>query len=100
MKDTTQIVSKITYTKVERSIENFKQKTNQIEYTLRLTDNTVQSDSHTFQLNHIFDMSYKPFTNGNGLLYLHTNEGVFPYVISTNPEPFIRSFKQLTSDNQ
>lgn len=90
-----QIVSTIQYTIVERFIENFEQKSKVIIHTLILEKSAVISNAHRFQLEHVQDISYKNFSDGSGHLYLHTNQGVFSFVISKNPSLFINAYRKL-----
>ena len=88
-------VSTIQYTIVEYFIENFKQKRIQIVHDLSLSFDTVKSNTHLFQLEHVLDISYKGFSTGGGHLYLHTNQGVFAFVIKKDPKDFIQAYKRL-----
>lgn len=90
-------ISSIQFTVVERFIKNFEQQKIEIEQLLTMTQTSIFSNSHHFHLQNVLDMSYKPFSNGQGILYLHTNEGVFSFLISTNPAQFIQSYQLLTS---
>lgn len=89
------VLSTIDYTVVKRSIQNFEQQEETFRHSLSLSQTTLTSYAHRFQLDELFDISYRPFTNGQGFLYLHTNQGVFSYLVSTNPENFIRACKNL-----
>lgn len=97
---TSKTISTIQFTVVERFIKNFEQQKIEIEQLLTMTQTSIYSNSHHFQLQNVFDMSYKPFSNGHGILYLHTNEGVFPFLISTNPAQFIQSYQLLASHDK
>jgi hypothetical protein len=43
----------------------------------------------------VIDVSYKPFSSAAGILYLHTNQGVFPFHIHSSPQTFIDTFRSL-----
>lgn len=88
-------VSTISYSRTEKYIENFAQKNSRHVYTLSLYAYKIETATHTFQLEHILDISYKPFSGNAGLLYLHTNQGVFTFLIDTNPREFINAAKDL-----
>lgn len=88
-------VSTISYSRTEQYIENFQQKNSRHIYTLSLYSYKIETETHTFQLEHILDISYKPFSGNSGLLYLHTNQGVFTFLIETNPKEFINAAKNL-----
>lgn len=91
-----EILSTIQYTVVERFIENFQQQKKVIHYTLSLTKTTVSSNAHHFLIETLFDVSYKPLSNGQSFLYLHTNQGLFSFLISSSPEHFIHAFKKIS----
>lgn len=88
-------VSTISYSRTEKYIENFEQKNRRHIYTLSLFYYKIETETHTFQLKHIWDISYKPFSGNNGLLYLHTDQGVFTFQIETNPNEFINAVRKL-----
>lgn len=89
------VLSTIEYTVVERSIQNFQQYKEDVQYILSVSPTEVTSYTHKFQLHALLDVSYKPFTNGQGFLYLHTNQGVFSFLVSTNPESFMQVCRKL-----
>lgn len=91
------VLATIQYTIVERFIQDFKQCTKEARYSLSLSKMEITSNAHRFSLDHLYDLSYKPFTNGQGFLYLHTNQGVFSFVVSSNPETFIRAYQMISS---
>ncbi|WP_312098965.1 hypothetical protein [Niallia sp.] len=63
------------------------------EKNLILWSDRVTSDEHTFHLNVIHDISFKPSSNRYKMLYLHTNRGVFSFIVKDNPEEMIRLIK-------
>lgn len=86
----------IGYIEIERQIDfYFQMKQVEKQFELRLTMEGIISERHTFKLQHVYDVSHKPFSFGGGLLYLHTNQGVFPFQIQENPSNFIQGFKSL-----
>ncbi|MBM7554316.1 hypothetical protein [Thalassobacillus pellis] len=80
-------------TKREISIEG--QKYVETNHLLTLTDSEITSRDYQFSLKNVFDISYRPIKDGLGLLYLHTNRGVFAFKLNTPPDKFIRVFKDL-----
>ncbi|WP_432357900.1 hypothetical protein [Sporosarcina sp. UB5] len=91
-------ISSLTYFTVERSIDWFNQNHRQTARTLQLFEESITSSDHTFTLDHVHDVSYRPFSNGTGLFYLHTNRGVFTFGVNENPHEFIQSYKRLKGD--
>ncbi|WP_449598294.1 hypothetical protein [Niallia sp. Marseille-Q9988] len=68
------------------------------EKTLILWSDRVTSEEQTFPLNAIHDISFKPSPNCYKILYLHTNRGVFSFVVKDNPEEMIRQIKSRLED--
>jgi len=55
----------------------------------------IVTHSREFLLHQVYDMSYRRMGLEEGILYLHTNQGVFPYQVQTDPIKFIDEFKDL-----
>lgn len=91
-------ISSLTYFTTERSIEWFQQKQKQTARTLCLYKDSITSKDHIFLIDHVHDVSYRPFSNGTGLFYLHTNRGVFTFEVETPPDEFIKCYKQIKGD--
>lgn len=85
----------IQYTVVHRFIHNFVQQHEKYNHTLMVTATSVIFHTKHLQLDKLMDVSYKPFTNGQGFLYLHTDEGVFAFLISVDPTDFIEACRAL-----
>ncbi len=64
-------------------------------HQLILTDTEIKSRDYRFALENVFDISYRPVREEVGLLYLHTNQGVFTYRIATPPDQFIVACKKV-----
>ena len=95
MKQTTNASPPFSHTAVERIIGWYDQTTNQTVHHIHESDIlNFQSVKNRFKLEHVHDMSYRPFSNGDGLFYLHTNQGVFTYTIDADPTDFIRAYIQ------
>ena len=86
----------IVYIEIERKIDfYFQMQQVEMKYELLLNGSGIHSARDQFELQHIHDISFKPFSFGGGILYLHTNQGVFPYKIPENPASFIEAFQSL-----
>lgn len=90
-----QIVSTISYIRVERIMGWYDQNTKRTVHSIHLYADTISTANNTFKLEHVHDMSYKPFSSGAGFFYLHTTQGVFTYEVDTDPTSFIRTYKNL-----
>lgn len=88
----------IIYIEIEREIDfHFQMQQIEIQLELQLSIEGIKSARHQFELRHVHDISHKPFSFGWGILYLHTNQGVFSYKIQDNPTSFINAYKSLKS---
>ncbi|MET1013330.1 MAG: hypothetical protein ABWX61_02310 [Paenisporosarcina sp.] len=88
--------AKIQYTLVERKIDTYYQLQKiSTQHELVVTRTEVLTATTVFELNHVLDVSYKPFSSEAGILYLHTNQGVFPFHIHSNPTSFIETFRSF-----
>ncbi|WP_054024890.1 hypothetical protein [Bacillus sp. FJAT-28004] len=83
------------YYKVEREITNSEQKTVVDERLMYLYKEKIVTKYREFPIAEVFDLSYKPIGGTGGILYLHTLQGVFSYMISADPAFFIAAYKGL-----
>jgi len=85
------------YIKVQREMDyiNFKQKFIEEERNMYLYMDKIVTKHHEFPLNNIYDLSFKPFGKAGGILYIHTNNGVFTYNVDSDATEFINTFKQF-----
>ena len=67
-----------------------------IDFSFKMPHEIVSAERQ-FKFQNVYDISHKPFSFGGGMLYLHTNQGVFSYNIKDNPAYFIEAFKTLKS---
>ncbi|MER2261833.1 MAG: hypothetical protein ABS934_07435 [Psychrobacillus sp.] len=88
----------IVYIEVKREIDfYFKMQHIESKFVLQMNGNEIVSAERQFKFQNVYDISHKPFSFGGGMLYLHTNQGVFSYNIKDNPAYFIEAFKTLKS---
>ncbi|WP_313893704.1 hypothetical protein [Psychrobacillus sp.] len=86
----------IIYIEVEREIDFYYQMQQiRVEQQLHLTLDGIATANHQFKLHHVLDVSHKPFSFGGGMLYLHTNQGVFTYKIEEDPSYFIHTYNSF-----
>lgn len=83
------------YYKVERIVTADNQETVVHERSLRLYSTRIVSAYHEFPIEEVFDISFRDLGQGQGVLYLHTKQGVFPYMLDSVVEMFISEVKQL-----
>jgi len=94
------IISVISYFHIERNIVYNEKVQNKTIHELTLLETEITSADYYFELDSVYDMSYRPISNAFGLLYLHTNQGMFTFKVETNPKPFIDQFHQLKLNNK
>ena len=90
-----QAICTITYHLVERIAGWYDQTTNRTAHCIHLNTDSISTAKNSFKLEHVLDMSYKPFSGGAGLFYLHTNQGVFMFEVDADPTFFIQTYKKL-----
>lgn len=85
------------YIKIIRTICDKKQYSIETEEFLHLYPDKIYTPTNVFQLQHVFDMSFRKINQLQGFLYLHTNQGVFSYNVTQDPFRFIDEYKRLRS---
>ncbi|GGO02791.1 hypothetical protein [Saccharibacillus kuerlensis] len=83
------------YYQVQREVSEGEQRRHISDRTIDLYHDRITTYSREFPLKHVFDMSYRRIGGEIGMLYLHTNLGVFSYTVNTDPGPFIDHFKSM-----
>jgi hypothetical protein len=65
------------------------------EQQLKMYKDKIMTSVTTFDFCDILDMSYRKLTNELGILYLHTNRGLFPFKVKEEPRCFIDEFHKM-----
>ncbi|PYZ94046.1 hypothetical protein CR194_00440 [Salipaludibacillus keqinensis] len=84
-----------TYFKVQREVNSIEQKDIEYERTLYLYKDKLKTKYREFPSDKVFDMSFREMSSGEGLLFVHTSQGVFSYMVKSDPCEFIDAFKEL-----
>ncbi|CAG7636787.1 hypothetical protein PAESOLCIP111_03784 [Paenibacillus solanacearum] len=82
------------YYKIERELHSGGQSAVVHARVMYLYPDQVVTFARTFRLEDVFDMSYRHVGASEGFLYLHTNQGVFPYMVKEDPACFIQSYRE------
>lgn len=91
---------KIAYYQVERQIDfYFVQKREESTEYLHATPEGIFCNRRRYSWEQLHDISYKPFSSGEGLLYLHTFQGMFSYRVKDNPQHFVNYVKEQVERN-
>ena len=88
-------ISTLSYISVEKIAHWYDQKIHSSIHHIHLYEKSISTAIKTFHLEHIHDISYRPFSGGTGLFYLHTNQGVFTFKIDADPSDFITAYKNI-----
>lgn len=91
----TQLLATQQYVKVIREVDSITQTNSEHARTMYLYEHKVVTKYREFPIEHVIDMSYRFIGEKGGLLYLHTNKGVFSYVVKVSPEEFVKAFKEF-----
>ena len=89
------IISSIPYSLIKRVIEFNQQKFIKSEHRINLYKSKISTISNQFELKNVLDISFRSFSGETGLLYLHTNQGVFAFEVNADPTYFINEYKKL-----
>lgn len=54
----------------------------------------IATNNNVFHIKDVHDISYRKGIV-NGILYLHTNQGVFPFKVLCDPSRFIEEYRKL-----
>lgn len=83
------------YFTVTRKIVNGTQVVLHEEQLLKMYEDKITSSASTFSFSDVHDVSFRKLTKELGILYLHTNQGLFPYKVREEPLCFIETFYKL-----
>ena len=88
-------IAKQDYMKVQREIVGTEQKQILDHRVMYLYSDRIVTRYREFALKDVYDISYRRMGGDKGFLYLHTNRGLYSYLVSVDPSEFIASYKQL-----
>lgn len=83
------------YLTVKRKIKDNEQIFEEKEELLRIYTDRITTASDRFLIEDVLDISFRSFSNQNGLLYLHTTRGVYSYRTSQQPEKLMKIYNEL-----
>jgi len=87
------LIAKHPYIKIERKVTSTGQYEIEHGRCICLYNDRVVTQNREFPMNHVMDFSYREITNQGGILYLHTIQGVYTYIVKSSPEAFIEAYK-------
>jgi len=83
------------YFTVTRKIVDGTQVVLHEEQLLKMYEDKITTSASTFSFSDVHDISFRKLTKELGILYLHTNQGLFPYKVREEPRCFIETFYKL-----
>lgn len=92
-----QPLAKQPYVKIIRELTSIEQKDVEDHRTLYLYPDKVVTRHREFLVKDVIDISFRPIGDIGGLLYIHTNKGLFSYTVKTSTTAFIEAFNCMRS---
>ncbi|GCL71592.1 hypothetical protein [Paenibacillus naphthalenovorans] len=92
-------IAKQLYYKVQRQMTGIAQITEAQDRWMYLYEDKVVTHYREFPIHEVFDISYRKLGGTEGILYLHTKQGVYSYMVKADPSEFVEAFKQLESSS-
>lgn len=88
------------YFKVQREVTSIGQEDIEYERTLYLYNDRIVTHRREFAIQDVIDISYRQFGQEAGLLYIHTESGLFTYTVKTSARTFIEAFKNKREESK
>ncbi|MDW0110278.1 hypothetical protein [Sporosarcina aquimarina] len=92
------ILATLTYTVSQKTVGWIDQTISTNDCQLTLHETVIHSQHYSFPIDAVLDCSYKPFSDGSGLFYLHTNQGVRSFHVNMDPSFFLKAYQRLKGD--
>lgn len=80
------------YYKILREVTSIEQKDIEDERNIYLYEEKLVTEYREFPIDEVRDISYKE-AGEIGILYVHTNSGLYSYTVKTSTQKFIEVFK-------
>ncbi|WP_341323610.1 hypothetical protein NSQ62_09095 [Solibacillus sp. FSL H8-0523] len=87
------LIAQHPYIKIERKVTGLEQYQIELNRIIYLYKDKVITQYREFPIKDVTDFSYRVIANEGGILYLHTIQGVFPYIVKSSPEAFITAYR-------
>jgi len=81
------------YFKVIRQLSSIEQKEIKDERNIYLYIDKIVTERREFPLKDVFDLSFRKIGTEGGILFIHTNHGVYSYTVTSSPLSFIHTCK-------
>ena len=87
------LIAQHPYIKVERKVIGIEQFQIEHDRIIYLYNDKVVTQYREFPIKAVMDFSYREIGNQGGILYLHTLQGVYTYIVKSSPEEFIEAYR-------
>jgi hypothetical protein len=87
------LIAQHPYIKIERKVTSIEQFEIEHDRIIYLYNNKVVTQNREFPIKDVMDFSYREIANQGGILYLHTLQGVYTYIVKSSPEAFITAYR-------
>lgn len=81
------------YVKVDKQIIDAEIIYSEEDRQIYLYHDRLVTKYREFSTRDISDLSFRKMGDEGGLLYVHTNRGIFSYTVLSSPESFIKAFR-------
>ncbi|WP_159881417.1 hypothetical protein [Paenibacillus puerhi] len=92
------ILAEHPYYKIVRTVTATEQSYIPEERVMCLFVSKITTRHREFPLHEVYDISYRRMGAEEGILYLHTRQGVYPFNVKSDPASFIEAFKRLAAE--
>ena len=87
------LIAKHPYIKTERKVTSIEQFEIEHDRIIYLYNDKVVTQNREFPIKDVMGFSYREIANQGGILYLHTLQGVYTYIVKSSPEDFITAYR-------
>ena len=87
------LIAQHPYIKTERKVTSIEQFEIEHDRIIYLYNDKVVTQNREFPIKDVMDFSYREIVNQGGILYLHTLQGVYTYIVKSSPEAFITAYR-------
>ncbi len=87
------LIAQHPYIKIERKVTSMEQLEIEHDRIIYLYTDKVVTQNRKFPIKNVMDFSYREIANQGGILYLHTLQGVYTYIVKSSPEAFITAYR-------
>lgn len=87
------LIAQHPYIKVERKVTSIAQYEIEHARIIYLYNDKVVTQHREFPMKQVMDFSFREIANQGGILYLHTLQGVYTYIVKSSPEAFITAYR-------